>query len=394
MTDGASPLDEAGRRAADERDPAPATNGESGAPFPSETDYGAGPPPADQDPGLPAGIDIGQPAAPDDYDGQYGHTQAVIEPKGHDAAEPDPSLHQGGTASLGEWDAAEDDDPIPPRGWLLGNVFCRRFVSSLVSPGGEGKTSVRIAQALSLASGRSITGEHVFQQCRVLLVCLEDDKHELRRRVRAACIYHQIFQDNMRGWLFLATPDAAAGRLMVADELGRPKRSTLAESLEQCIANRGIDLVVLDPFVKSHAIEENNNTAIDAVVQLLTDLATKYDIAVDTPHHMRKGASAMKDAARLVYTLARMSPEEAQTLGIAERERRYLIRMDSGKVNIAPPLEEAKWFRLVSVPLGNASDLYPSGDEVQTVEIWTPPDAWADMSAHLLNRILDDIAAG
>jgi hypothetical protein len=68
--------------------------------------------------------------------------------------------------------------------------------------------------------------------------------------------------------------------------------------------------------------------------------------------------------------------------------------MDSGKVNIAPPMAEAKWFRLVGVPLGNASDLYPNGDEVQTVEPWTPPDAWAGLSSQLLNQILTDIDAG
>ena len=36
----------------------------------------------------------------------------------------------------------------------------------------------------------------------------------------------------------------------------------------------------------------------------------------------------------------------------------------------------------------------PDGDNVQTVEPWTPPDAWADLNTQLLNRILDDIDAG
>jgi hypothetical protein len=38
--------------------------------------------------------------------------------------------------------------------------------------------------------------------------------------------------------------------------------------------------------------------------------------------------------------------------------------------------------------------MYPNGDEVQTVEPWTQPDTWADLSYGLLNRILDDIDAG
>lgn len=102
----------------------------------------------------------------------------------------------------------------------------------------------------------------------------------------------------------------------------------------------------------------------------------------------------MKDGARLVYTLAPMSPDEAQALGVTEADRRRLIRMDSGKVNIAPPMAEAKWFQLVGVPLGNGTDLYPSGDEVQTVETWTPPDTWAGITNHIANAILSEIDAG
>jgi AAA domain len=90
------------------------------------------------------------------------------------------NTHTDGTSTtdisvLGEWDAGDDHESIPPRGWLLGNVFCRRFVSSLLADGGVGKTALRYAQLMSLAIGRSLTGEHVFQRCRVLIVSLEDD---------------------------------------------------------------------------------------------------------------------------------------------------------------------------------------------------------------------------
>jgi len=68
--------------------------------------------------------------------------------------------------------------------------------------------------------------------------------------------------------------------------------------------------------------------------------------------------------------------------------------MDSAKVNITPAMGDAKWFRLVGVRLGNATELYPNGDEVQTIVPWTPPDAWAGMTDLLINQILSDIDAG
>jgi hypothetical protein len=307
---------------------------------------------------------------------------------------------------LGEWDAGDDAATPPPRGWLLGVIFCRRFMSSLLADGGVGKTALRYAQLLSLATGRLLTGEHVFQRCRVLIVSLEDDCNELRRRIRAACLHHGIKPEELKGWLFLAAPGAGGGKLMTTDKNGRPVRGAMADNLEAVIAARAIDVVSLDPFVKAHSVEENNNSGIDDVVQVLTDLSAKYDIAVDAPHHTSKGppdpgnankgrgASSMKDAGRLVYTLTTMSPEEAKAFGIGEDQRRGYIRMDSAKVNITRHLGAAKWFRLVGVRLGNATEMYPNGDEVQTVEPWTPPETWADLNSDLLNKILTAIEEG
>ena len=45
-------------------------------------------------------------------------------------------------------------------------------------------------------------------------------------------------------------------------------------------------------------------------------------------------------------------------------------------------------------PLGNGTAVHPNGDIVQTVEAWTPPDTWADLSLELLNRILTTIDTG
>jgi hypothetical protein len=89
-----------------------------------------------------------------------------------------------------------------------------------------------------------------------------------------------------------------------------------------------------------------------------------------------------------------MTSDEADALGIPEEQRRFYVRMDSAKVNIAAPMAKAKWFHLVSVPLGNRTELYPNGDEVQTVETWSPAGVFEGLDLSLLNRILDTIDAG
>ena len=120
---------------------------------------------------------------------------------------------------LREWDFGEDASLPPPREWLLGATFCRTFLSSLLAAGGVGKTALRYAQFLSLATGRNLTGEHVHLRCRVLVISLEDDENELKRRMLALMKYHGISHDDVRGWLFVSAPGRSAGKLLEADPL-------------------------------------------------------------------------------------------------------------------------------------------------------------------------------
>jgi AAA domain/Primase C terminal 2 (PriCT-2)/RepB DNA-primase N-terminal domain len=308
---------------------------------------------------------------------------------------------------LREWDFGEDASLPPPREWLLGTTFCRTFLSSLLAAGGVGKTALRYAQFLSLATGRNLTGEHVHLRCRVLVISLEDDENELKRRMLALMKYHGISHDDVRGWLFVSAPGRSAGKLLEADPVTRRTVvGTLAANIEAAIARRKPDLVSLDPFVKSHSAEENNNTVIDEVAQILTDLGSKHNIGADAPHHVSKGAadpgnadkgrgaSAMVDAARLVKTLTPMSAAEAKAFGIREEDRRQFIRVDNGKVNLARSGGVAQWFELIGVPLDNGTELYPNGDTIQVVRPWSPPQVWADLSNATLNQILDKIDAG
>jgi hypothetical protein len=306
---------------------------------------------------------------------------------------------------LGEWDFGEDDEPIPPRGWLLGNVLCRQFLTAVFADGAVGKTALMIMWALSLSTGRSLLGEHVFTRCRVLIICFEDGKDELRRRLTAAMKHHGITKDEIRGHLFVSAINQIDAKLASA-RAGELIVGKLGEALERTIVRRRADAIFLDPFVKTHAVGENDNVAIDGVVNVLTDLVTKHDISGCTPHHTRKGvpepgnadtgrgAGAMKDGFRLVYTMTPMSKDEADLYNIGHEERTSLVRMDSGKVNLVRRSATARWFKLVGVLIGNMTALYPNGDEIQTIERWSPPNIFAEVTIAAANQILDRVGTG
>jgi hypothetical protein len=333
------------------------------------------------------------------------------EPKGNgydsfeEACRADEAKRQRGQpeSDLGEWDAGDDPGPIPPRQWLLGNQFCAGFISSIVAAGGAGKTALRLLQFISLAIGRPLCGQHVFRRCRVLLISLEDNRAELDRRIKAILDYFNISRDELKGWLFCASPKLA--------KIAEMKNKTrvvgpLEHQIRAAIERRKPYLVSLDPFIKTHGLEENDSGDMDFVCDLLARIAVEFNVAVDSPHHVHKGqivpgdadsgrgSSGIRDAGRLVYTLAPMSEDEATTFGINPDDRCSYVRLDGAKVNIAPRSGKATWFHIIGVPIGNATEEYPSGDTVQVVEPWSPPDTWAGLSSHLLNQILTAIDAG
>jgi len=303
-------------------------------------------------------------------------------------------------------DAGDDTAKPPPRRWLMGNQFCRGFLSGLVAPGSTGKSALRMLQCLSLATGVSLTDQHIFRRCRVLIVSFEDDQQEIQRRILAAMLEYGkygITREQVKGWLFYACPK---GIKLAEMKNGSRQIGALEKQLRVWIEKYRPDLVVLDPYVKVHALEENDNSAMDFVCDLLATLAIEYDIAIDAPHHTRKGqltpgdadsgrgGSAVRDAGRLIYTLTAMNEEEANQFGINPEDRAAYVRLDKAKVNLTPPARTAEWFKLVGVKLDNGNDEYPNGDEVQTVKPWKPPKLWEGLASETLNAALTDIDNG
>jgi hypothetical protein len=304
--------------------------------------------------------------------------------------------------------AGHDPEPsdIEPREWLMAPMFCCQFISGLIGEGAVGKSSLRILQLISLAIGRPLSGHKVFLPCNVLIVSLEDSRKELQRRIAAARIHHKVSKQELDGFLFYVTvEDLKRMKLAVMGPNG-PEKGQLPAALERIVKKHDIAIISIDPTIKAHELNENLNKDMDFVCDILSEMAIRLNIAIDLPMHARKGpkeagdsdnargASSVRDAGRLLYTLSRMSPEEADAFDIKRDERRKYVRLDSAKVNIASGTEAAAWFQLVGVRLGNGTETYPNGDEVQTVEVWAPPQTWADLSSATLNAALDDIEKG
>lgn len=290
-------------------------------------------------------------------------------------------------------------ETIPARQWLFGNHLIRKFVSLTVAPGGVGKSTLVTAELLSLASGLPFLGVIPPHRCRVWWWCGEDPKEELERRIMAAALHHRLTPKDIEGWFFCDSGREMEIVLAHQTKTGTVIARPVVEQVTETIIKNKIDVLVIDPFVSSHRVTENDNMAIDGVAKTWATIANDTGCAIDLVHHVRKlngaevsvedgrGAVALLAAARAARTLNGMSEDEASSAGIEQNSRRRYFRTDNGKSNLAPAPERSDWFELVSVALGN-------GDNVGVVAPWKWPDHLSDVSVNDLRKVQEAVAAG
>src|SRR5690606_20168468 len=92
---------------------------------------------------------------------------------------------------------------IEPREWLYGHHLIRKYVSATIAPGGVGKSTLTITDAVAIASGKALLGIKPHAAMTVWLLNLEDPRDEMERRVVAACLHHGIEPAEIAGRLFL-----------------------------------------------------------------------------------------------------------------------------------------------------------------------------------------------
>lgn len=305
----------------------------------------------------------------------------------------------------------QDPATLPRRQFLYGFELRRRQVSAVVAPGAAGKTTLKVGRAICMALGRDLLGHRVWNgPHRVWLWNLEDEIEECVKTVHAFIKHWDIDYRDLEDRLFINGSDTIGAnglKLATEDNFGGFRiQRPVAEALIDEIKDRGIDYLDVDPFVSSHAVDENSNQAIDAVAKEWLRIAQEANCAIGLAHHLRKstateftaldarGAGAMINAARSVLVLQRMSKEAAEEFGIEACDRKRYFSVYDDKNNKAPPALNAEWYEFVGIGLGNA-DVGSEGpeDNIGAVQRWFPPNSFGGVTARQLyniQRIIDE----
>jgi hypothetical protein len=282
-----------------------------------------------------------------------------------------------------EW---EDPTTIPVRDWIYGKTLLRGIVSMTIASGAVGKTSLKIVEALALATGRPLLGHDVPKRSRVWLLNLEDDMIELRRRVTAAMIYYKITPEDI-GDRLLIDGEKSLVITKTDNKLGTRINAPVVAALVEAIQVREIDVLIVDPFVSSHDASENDNGAMDKVMkQGWIPVAREGGCSVNLCHHTTKvdagtatamsgrGGGAVVAAGRSAQVLNPMSADEAKAAGLESPAGHFSASND--KENLTPQTRSRDWYKMESVSLGNGGSGNLSivrSDSIGVVTRWDWP---------------------
>ena len=307
-------------------------------------------------------------------------------------------------APLGNFNFAS----IPPREWILGNRLIKNFVTVTIAPGGLGKSTLTMQEAVAIATGKPITGDVIHTSGNVWIYNNEDPLDELQRRLAAICINWDIPVAGVAETLFVNS--GVTRRLLVAQRIANGTITTpdVAPLIEELQRNE-IAALIIDPFVRVHNLSENANDEIDFVTSQFTRIAQEAGCAISLVHHTRKapagtptsyagnmdagrGASALSNAVRVAHTLVSMSEKDAEKLNVPPEDKWQYVRLDDAKGNMTPPAQRARWFQRKGVALPNENDkLGLDPDEVGVLELWIPDDADWTITIHQARTVLEEV---
>jgi hypothetical protein len=164
----------------------------------------------------------------------------------------------------------------PEQRWLIRSIWSRAAIGLVAGSPKMGKSWLVLQMATSVASATPLLDQFpVDDPGRVLIFLAEDPTAQVRLRIEALC--------RQRG-LDIAALDL---HVITAPSL-RIDRQEDQQRLEATLAQLRPRLLVLDPLVRLHALDENSSSEISRLLGFIRQLQRTHDVAVILVHHIAK----------------------------------------------------------------------------------------------------------
>jgi hypothetical protein len=247
----------------------------------------------------------------------------------------------------------------PEKAWLIEPMWAYGAVGIIGGPPKCCKSWLGLDMALSVASGSPCLGRFpVKRPGPALIFMAEDALPAVRTRIEALCNHRQIPMESLD--LYVIT--APSLRLDLKQDQQRLK-ATLGAFKPR--------LLLLDPLVRLHRLDENSATDISSLLGFIREMQRSYDTAVVLVHHLSKRQYAQPgQALRGSSDLHAFGDSNAYLKRLKDR---IILTLEHRAAKPPDPIP----LELLSRPDGSAAHL----------EIASTPDVTTDLS--LNERILD-----
>lgn len=180
------------------------------------------------------------------------------------------------TAQLPVLQVANIQEQDPAARWLVRDLWTAQAVGIIGGAPKCWKSWLGLDMAVSVASGTSCLGRFEVEQPGPVLVYLaEDALSGVRSRIASICAH--------RG-LSLASLDV---HVVTAASL-RLDESRDQQRLDATLAQLKPRLLLLDPLVRLHRLDENSAADISGLLGFLRELNRRHEVALVLVHHMSK----------------------------------------------------------------------------------------------------------
>jgi len=170
------------------------------------------------------------------------------------------------------------EQPVEKR-WLIETLWAQQAVGII---GGEPKcckSFLALSLAVAVASGKPCLGQfRVPEPGRVLLFPAEDALPVVKRRLQGIAAAQGV---NLEGLPIV----------VIATPVLRLDSKTDCDRLRDTIEKVKPSILILDPFVRLHSIDENLSHEVAKILHILRQMQRSLKVAVALVHHAKKNAS-------------------------------------------------------------------------------------------------------
>lgn len=176
--------------------------------------------------------------------------------------------------------AADLDDADVEQRWLVRSLWSEQAVGFIGGAPKCCKSWLGLDLAVSVASGTPCLDRFDVERTGPTLVFLaEDSLPHVRRRIEGLCRHRRLELDRLE----LHVITAASLRLdLEADQ----------QRLDATLAELRPALLLLDPLVRMHRLDENSAADVSGLLGLLRHMQRQHEVAIAVVHHMSKRSRA------------------------------------------------------------------------------------------------------